>query len=454
MTSTAPTQTYEWLNRPVFRQHQRLTPDRLNRVLDHQAARLRQALLGIAGPGIVYGYAIDAHAGKGEAPKGCLYIQCGLAIDCHGRQLFWPGGWVRLKDLAGDLPSGPGKYTLTLHYAEKPANADGCECGDDGAEWTREGVVFSLKPGCQPVKQSCPDPCNTCISTNDYVCGRLGGAHEPIPAAADLSQLCLEPEPPCAVAANGWLYDCKAGSSLACVVVRDLNEGQKGCEPQLGFCHDAAEVCGHRSFVYRNPLLYELIRGCHLDLPRVEKLSFQAWLDRGIHDPVPWQEFSQATRHGLCVWFTKPIKNSTLHVASIFVTVILREQDSFFRDVLRLPLERLKLIDSDGSYCKGVCLEFPKRWVENQIESQLSRFNYGALLELTVRGAFLRDRCDNMLDARPIQLPPHQSGQSMPGDDFVVAFSVAPRRRHERDEPDPAYPDEAPEGAPSRKSQP
>ena len=154
---------------------------------------------------------------------------------------------------------------------------------------------------------------------------------------------------------------------------------------------------------------------------------------------------------GACAsWFTKPIKIRTLNPASVFVTAVLREQDSYFRDVLRLPMDHIEHLDSDGTHCKGVCLSFTRRWIENQLESPLSRFSHGALLEVSVRGAELRDDCDNMLDARPLDVPRHKPGQNMPGDDFVVAFSVAPRRRHNRDEPEDADQYAAEEEAPQR----
>jgi hypothetical protein len=437
VTSTPPSlEAHEWLQRPVFKKHQRLTPERLNRLLDHQAARLRYALLGLAGPGVVYGFSIDTReSGSTPCSKGCLFVHCGLAIDRYGRQLFWPGGWIRLEDMAPDPSRKPGMYTLKLHYAEKPASGgNGCGPCDDGSEWTREGVTFSLEHGCYPLQPHCPDPCSKCIETRDYVCGRLGGAHEPVQPMADLRELCAEPGPLCGVGAHDWLFDPKAGLPLACVEVSDLNAGRAGCDVALGFDANCLATCEHRPHVYRNPLLFELVSGCHVDLARVERVSFQHWLDRRFDDPVPWHEFAKAVRHGLSIWFTKPIDNSTLHGASVFVTVIVREQDSFFRDVLRLPMERLKHLDSDGALSRGVCLEFPRRWVDNQIESQLSRFNFGAAIEITIRGAFLRDACGNMLDARPIGLARDKPGQSMPGDDFVVAFSVAPRRRHEHDD--------------------
>ena len=106
--------------RPVFRDNQRLTPERLNRIHEHQAQRLRMMQLGVAGHGVVYGFKITTdNDHKCKTDEGKIHIGCGLAFDCLGRQLYWPGGWIAVEELCGEKPDCEGVYALWVHYAER-----------------------------------------------------------------------------------------------------------------------------------------------------------------------------------------------------------------------------------------------------------------------------------------------------------------------------------------------
>lgn len=426
-------QAMEWMERPVFRKLQKLTPERLNRIQDHQAMRLRHTLIGLAGPGVVYGFALDTddkHHCRVE--RGRIYIGCGLAIDCHGRHLYWPGGWIGVADLAGDRPHCEGHYTLWVHYAERYGDGIGqCGCDEEDSDWVREGVVFSLTRYCKPAEEPCPEHRADCASLTDYVCGRAGADEVGIPPDQYLDKLCAEPGELCPVDDGEWLYDPEAGLSLACVTICDLSGEAKDCDPIFGFCAEEPQVCQHRPYVYRNRLLFELIRGYHLDVARVRKMSFEHWLSHGWDDPLPWQEFARGIHQGLSVWFDKPIQTRTLHRTSVFVSVIVQEYATLFQDTLRLPVQNMAMLEAQGDYARGVRLEFHKGWLKRQVDDEPSRFSSGAIIEFTVRGAMLRDECDCMLDARPLGFPKCKPGQAMPGDDFVVAFCVAPRPRSE-----------------------
>ncbi len=429
MVQKEQSQTTDWMERPVFRDHQRLTPERLNRMHENHATRMRHALLGLAGPGVIYGYAIETDdERKCKMKNGSIYISCGLAIDCHGRQLYWPGGWIDVNDLGGEKPKCDGRYTLWVHYAERKASGYGHnDCNGDEADWIGEGVVFTLTQECKPVTQQCPDHCGECISPTDYVCGRLGGDEVVIPPDEYLHKLCEHPGKLCVVGCDDWLYDPDAGLPLACVAICDLTGGRMDCDPEYGFCPDEPYVCDNRPYVYRNPLLYELIRGCHTDLACVEKLSFEDWLTHGWDNPLPWDVFATGIKGGMNVWFSKPIEKKTLHRTSVFVTAIVQEYATLFQDCLRLPVQAMPMLDANDDFARGVRLEFHSRWLDRQVDDEPSRFASGAIIEFTVRGAMLRDKCGCMLDARPLGFPKHKPGQAMPGDDFVVTFCVAPR---------------------------
>lgn len=421
----------DWTERPVFQHGQRLTPERLNRIHEHFTGRMRHALLGIAGPGVVYGFQIETDDdGKCRRRDGKIYVSCGLALDRFGRQLLWKGGWLSVDDTCGVPPECEGRYTLSAHYAEFSSSGDEhCGCDESDADWIQEGVVFTLTPGCERVNCDCPDHCEDCISLCDYVCSRLGSDERGIPVDEHLRNLCKKPGELCNVGCDDWRFDYGAGLPLACIRICRSERDLKDCGPEYEFCDDRVDVCGFRQHVYRNSLLFELIKGCHVDLGRVADVSFRPWVERGVNDPVSWQDFADAMRNGVTVTFDRPVATRTLHKASIFMTAIIREKGSFFSDVQRFPVERMVFIDEQNGFARGVELQFNSNWIDIQLGLEISRFNCDApsLIELTVRCAMLRDVCECMFDGRPFDISNDKPGQEMPGDDFVVAFCVEPK---------------------------
>ncbi|MGC1951659.1 MAG: hypothetical protein WA970_03580 [Gammaproteobacteria bacterium] len=281
-------------------------------------------------------------------------------------------------------------------------------------QWIEEGVVFTLRPGCKKPGSRCPDLEDPCIGLDDYVCQHV----ERSP--------CLEaPGELCPIGKDDWWYDPKHGVPLACVEICDFGEA---CKPRFGF--SASEPCEARQTVYRNPLLFELVQGCQRELARVESLSFQDWLQHGRTNPLPWCDFAEGMQKGVEVRFTKPIKQETLHAGSVFLSAIVREHESNFHDVLRIPTYEMRPLSREGELVRSVQLIFPKKWIDTQIkDEELSRFestSMPSIIELTVRSSLLRDECGRVLDGRPLDMQADEPGQSMPGVDFVVTFYVAP----------------------------
>jgi hypothetical protein len=79
-----------------------------------------------------------------------------------------------------------------------------------------------------------------------------------------------------------------------------------------------------------------------------------------------------------------------------------------------------------------------KKWIADIFTCKDERLFGGALIELTIRGALIRDCCGHVLDARPLDLAEDLCAPAMPGDDFVVVFRVAPKPRWGKPEPSPA----------------
>ena len=428
--------------RPHFRPGQDLTAEQLNSEQRYHIELLRRALHGLAGTGVVYGYDIKDDPGCTDCQRH-ISIGCGLAFDQHGRQLYWHGGEISIKDMVGDRLQCDGPYTLYAHYAEKHKKSGKRNpCHHNTVEWVKETVVFSLRQGCEEHKDCCPPIDNDCVSLEKYVCDRL------------TADPCIEhPKALCPTDHDDEIwYAAEDGIPLACVELCDFGEK---CEPRYGYEVGKTKGCGHRPFVYRNDLLLDLIRGCHVDLVRVKDISFRDWIDNTWTEPVAWEEFRRRVlkssdeghhgheRHkeeeehhhhhhgnpeeGFTVWFSKPVQAKTIHHNSVFLTAMVREPDSYFEDVLRIPVKHMHLINEHDDCAEGVQLIFSEDWKRNQIHSDISRFNFKFTVELTVRGSLIRDRNGCMLDGRPLDIQYPMCGQEMPGDDFIVSFRVAQR---------------------------
>jgi hypothetical protein len=455
MTSRQPAAFEPWSERPRFVPAAALGADQLNRA--HEAAMARQRLVNraVLGWGVVFGLQLKKQErGELALAHGCLELGCGLALDRHGRELFWPGGRLGLDDLAGPAPTAPGHYTLLVHYAERePKGYDPCRC-DPGNGTIEIGVVFTLRCGCKRI--GCgphPMPEDACIDLCHYICARTGATSGPPEPGFDQEHGCREPGPLCGATWSDWRYDPDAGVPLACLElcapkgeeVSKGEAGRDGCPPRLCFARSKVETCLVRPFVYRNPLLYDLARDNHVTLARVARLSWQDWIlgrtapdaatGRGWTDTVSWADFQSRVQDpaGFKIVFSRPIRVDTLHPASIILQVVVREWRSDYFQEHRIPFDRIEPLRVEDGFAWAVKLGFEKEWRENEIETDRSTlnkpdsgpaYNRGILVELVIRSALLRDRCGHMLDGRPLDIRSETPGQAMPGTDFVAVFRV------------------------------
>jgi hypothetical protein len=458
----------EWTRRPHFAPGQRLSAQALNAIMGDELRRERLTRVALHGYGIVFGYELTRQAttyppaGAEERPAparewpshddcGCsdrdhrrlkltdhrIEITCGLILDRHGRDLYWPGGQLGVHDLVGRGPDQEGCYVLKAHYAERHHPPAGCgPCPTDHVQWIGQGVVFTLTwckecPKCEHHPKCPPAQCTTLC---DYVCERTGSEHGPIPPACDLEAICAEPGQLCESRCGRWRYDIEAGVPIACVHVQAVVP--EHCGAKYGFRDDPPAICSVRPFVYRTPLLYELIRGCHVDLARVESLSW------AIDQQITWDQFKdlfdlQKTK-GFQILFTKPIRKSTLHPASTFLSAVVQERRAGYFEAARIPLKKIEYLNLNGDLASGVHLVPHPDWVRNEVTDEESSLGRGALIELTIRGQLLRDECGRMLDARSLDIDDRWSGQNNPGGDFVAFFRVA--RKQDQQEDDDVWP--------------
>lgn len=443
-------QPKRWTRRPLFSPSQMLTAEQLNLMMHEEHGRTEKLMRGLHGHGVIFGLAVT----REEEPTP-LKVSCGMALDPHGRLLYWSGGGVTLDDMV-PMPDCQGLFTLSIHYARREVPGSGCGPCSDQPQWIEEGVIYSLRHegdecrridrGCVRPREACGDEEARCIGLDEYVCLRNGSDEGPLDSADDLEWACREPGALTRIGCRDVFYDAGAGIPIACLEVRNLCENPK-CDPQWGF-GEVLETCEVRPWVYRTPLLYELIKGCQNDLARVESVNWGEIPGSagGWPDDVTWEQFAGALRAGPEIIFTKAVRTDTVHPGSVFLTAILWERQADYMLTRRIPAS-LQPVDADNGFAKTFRLRVNLDWIRNEIDTR-SELKSGGRVELTIRGQMIRDRCDNLLDALPLGYEPRTPPHSRPGGDFVALLRFAAETRA----PPPPPPEPAHEASPPDES--
>ena len=192
------------------------------------------------------------------------------------------------------------------------------------------------------------------------------------------------------------------------------------------------DECSPVRHVYRSPLLRELLSCCDVDLPRVDRVSWQEWTELG--GPAPWDEFSARIQvvdethadDGFAIWFTRPVRADTLTTASVVLSVMPQETLADYWMTRRVPIEAVRPLEVSGDLALGVQLVADEDWLKAEVTGRRSSLTDGFWLEITIRGQLLRDDCGHMLDAVPTDLGCAPC-QGRPGDDLIWAFEVGKR---------------------------
>lgn len=431
MADADPKVPRRWTKRPLFSPNQMLTAEQLNLMMEEEHSRSQKSLRALHGNGVIFGFATT----RGDGPDP-LNVSCGMALDRHGRLLHWPGGAVTKADLVA-MPECADTFTLSVHYARREVPGNGCGPCSDRPQWIEEGVVFSLKEGCGPRDRTCPRPADDacCIDLDEYVCLRNGAHDGPLPPAVDLEWACSREGPLCRIGCSDISYDADAGIPIACVDIKNLCD-HPDCTPVWGF-GAVEDTCDVRPWVYRTPLLYELIEGCQNDLARVASVQWGTVASDANEWPpdIAWDVFAAAIKQGPEIAFTRKVRIDTVHPGSTFMTAILWEREDDYLLTRRVPA-LVRALDADGDYATRFQLQVNPGWISNEIDSR-SELKSGGRIELTIRGQMIRDCCDNMLDALPLDYAPRTPPLSRPGGDFVTVLRFDEEARTPSPPPEP-----------------
>ncbi len=447
-----------WSRRPQFEPRQLLTADQLNAMNSDELNRQRLTNKALHGFGVVYGFGVTADAaGNVKMVDGCVEVSAGLGFDRHGRMLYWPGGPIGVDDTVTPDPEHEGRYTLRVHYAERqhpPKMYDPCD--KDQPTWLDQGVVFSLTPGWDAVDRDCPThPHSDCISHEDYLCQRTGaisGSEQIyLPPADDVQTISDEPGLLMKASSSDWCFDPDVDVSIPLMALDVCDRTKQSdsdydpeCDPVWGFCDTRPEICNVRPYVYRSPLLYELLNCCDVEQARINTVSWNHWTT-DWSTAVPWDDFADRVHSredvdsGFSVQFTKPVKIDTIHPSSIFVNIVYQESRTDYWMRQEIPMAELRVHEVFEGHGSVVQLIPDHDWIEAEVTGRQSTLKHGFRFELTVRGQLLRDECGHMVDARPVDVDPHTKCQDRPGGDFLSVFQVAAQdHHHDYYEPDPS----------------
>jgi hypothetical protein len=330
-----------------------------------------------------------------------------------------------------DAELNPGRYMLSVHYAERTAGAtvpsSFCCCGDE--EWTHlcETVLFSLRwmgeQGC-----ICAEP--DCAGGSACRCDTCGGhsrSHARLVEWAtdrDFSQTSeLRPWSPFKVALD-------APIDLACV---ELVGAPDKCKP-LQFTE--IDASSPRRIVKTNDSLYDLIRGC--DLTRIEKVSWQGW--HRNRKALEWDEFASffttqeyapdSLLTKFTVRFSGPVLVETVRRDAVAITVQMVDGGTGWIRSRRIPISGLDTTPSVQSLPAGTTDQFTvavaKRWMRDEIdqggESYLSERDF--VVEIEIRGDLIEDCSGQTVDANTVGLVGSPTGNGAPGGTYFSSFKV------------------------------
>ena len=295
MADADPRAPRRWTRRPLFSPSQMLTAEQLNLMMDDQRARTEKLMRGLHGHGVIFGLAVTREEGptplEGELRHGARPPRAPAPL---GRAA------PSRRTICAEMPEceDRSRSRSTMRGARFPGR--GCGPCSDRPQWIEEGVVYQPPPrmrAARPRLRPRRARPAASTSTNMSAC-----------ATAPTRGRCRPPPI--------WQWACgQAGQLSRHGLQRHLlrrrgrnSDRLRRCSRTLrkpatairnGASAKCSTTCEVRPWVYRTPLLYELIKGCQNDLARVESVRWGPELSSGADgwpDDVPWEDFAEALR--------------------------------------------------------------------------------------------------------------------------------------------------------------
>lgn len=215
--------------------------------------------------------------------------------------------------------------------------------------------------------------------------------------------------------------DLNNGVALACITLQ-WDTGCGGWKFQS--VHDA---CGPRRLVKRNDLLFDLIRGC--DLTHISAISWDPW--HRNPEAIAFEKFrdffgkpgKETSLTEFWVDFSQSVRIETLNRDCFAMTVIVREAEGGWGDVLRVPIVQVNAEDIGGGLTRRATLVVRAAWLRDAIHG-LNRFGLGARVEIAVHGDLILDCNGQAVDANAVGRRPVPSGNGSPGGTYLSVFRV------------------------------
>ena len=377
----------------------------------------------VLGSGVVCGLEVED---RGEE----VVVKPGLAIDSCGREILVCEEEVlaeeQLAEMAKKLPAGNGALRICLHYVEcrtGPVPLPPIACSEaERTEFNRiqESFDIEIVPEEPPTEEPAQGP--------DWSWCPLMAAKVPPRPAEDVEQM----EKPVEEEPEGYptwheslcgqtAAECPGLPERRCVVLgRVLFEEYE----RIG-----VELCGERSIVYTNPLLYRLIDCLHGDLPHIVGAN---WLPPDGEGPMEWVRFSGLMGEGgegLAIDFDQPIKGRetgdgsgepprVLDPTSFQVVILTKDMESEFLEQHRVPGE--VFLDDAGL---RATFHPTSEWITDTFVASSAIKSLGGVVEVTVLGSRIIGESGRALDADFLdgRFP---TGNGVQGGDFHSSFVV------------------------------
>jgi hypothetical protein len=386
---------------------------------------------------------------------GSLVIEPGLALDCHGREIWVPEPWRQSREQLRDRllvaaeKAGKTKdelaamrWVVCLRFSEchaEPVRIPASDCcgSDTEANWVRDSYRIEFvdaKKVCAPrrAELACPEE-----QMEPADCGKPGKPLHRIlcehvsrecPGCCDCQTECGEP------------CDCECLPLGELRFVYRVDDGEPDWELRF-------DPCAGRPLVYSNPLLFRLYQCEHGEPPpRIVRIGWEDWHDQ--HQQIDAERFWKRMPDGVpqdprdypfVVEFDRAMDPATFTDCSVKLAVVARGTRPWHRLRYEVPLSIETRTGESGCTVLAFC---PRgKWLANENPfakgSDDSVFRHHVRIEVELSGHLIRDLDGRLMDGEAPTRDQktgelhYPSGEGAEGGSFVSCIHVRGAARND-----------------------